>query len=183
MSQKGIVLCGFMGAGKSKIGRLIAGRLGFRFEDLDDEIVKSAGMSITEIFSSHGEAYFRQLEQSLLLQKASENERVLSLGGGTLNSDEKVALIKQHNLLVFINPPFDEIILRVAGGAKRPLVINADGTPKSARELSDELGALFSKRLPFYTQSHLIFEPDPKWDPHQSANTLLNELQAHGLSV
>lgn len=179
MLAKAIVLCGFMGAGKSKLGQLLSGMLSLRFEDLDTEITKYEGASIPEIFSQKGEAYFREAEQRYLLNKVADSNRILSLGGGAMQVQPMVDLIKKHNLLVYIDPPFDEIISRVMGNTKRPLLLSADGTQKPEPQLRAELKAMLDRRLPYYQQAHIVFRPDPVWSPLRSATELKDRIQSY----
>jgi shikimate kinase len=180
---QGIVLCGFMGAGKSHVGKLVAGRLGFRFEDLDDIITTLEAMPIAEIFERHGQDHFRKLEMQYLQERIDQKERVLSLGGGSLQNQEVVDAIKAHNLMVFINPSFDEIIERVAGKRKRPLVLNDTGAPKSVEELHADLYPLFQQRLRFYSQADVEFVPQKEWDLYQSASILIQKICEHGYTI
>lgn len=174
---KGIVLCGFMGAGKTHLGRNIARALHYRFDDLDELISTGTGMRIPEIFTRHGEPFFRQMERNYLRLHASESQRVLSLGGGALQHEDLVSELKSHNLLVFVNPSFETILSRIAGNNKRPLVLAASGKPKTTAQLRQDLLPLFEKRLPLYKQAHIEFVPDPVWSADQSSSALLNRIQ------
>jgi shikimate kinase len=180
---QGIVLCGFMGAGKSHVGKLIAGRLGFRFEDLDDTIITLEAMPIAEIFERHGQDHFRKLELLYLQERIDQRERILSLGGGSLQNQDVVDALKKHNLLVFINPHFDQIIDRVAGKSKRPLVLKETGALKSVEELRADLYPLFQQRLQYYTQAHIEFVPQREWDLYQSASILIQKICEHGYTI
>ncbi|MCC5926283.1 MAG: shikimate kinase [Bacteroidetes bacterium] len=168
-----IVLCGFMGAGKSKLGQLLAGMLSVRFEDLDTEIVKYEGLSIPELFTEKGEEYFRKVESRYLMQKVADKNRILSLGGGAMQSQQMINEVKAHNLLIYLDPPFDEILSRVKGSTKRPLLLQSDGTPKPEQELRTQLQQMLASRLPYYQQAHVIFKPDPSWSPIRSATELM----------
>lgn len=181
--DKGIIFCGFMGAGKSRIGRLAAIRLGFHFEDLDEVISESLNESISSIFLKYGEPYFRKLEKKMLLSRIDEKSRILSLGGGTLQNQQIVDLIKEKNLLVFISPPFDEIVKRVSGNEKRPLVLDKNGNPKTFDVLYDDLWKLYTDRLKFYDQAHIKVETDPSWDSYQSTNYLIQFLKEYDYQV
>lgn len=167
-----IILCGFMGAGKSKLGQLLAGMRSLRFEDLDDEIQKYEGMDIPEIFARKGESYFREAERNYLFAKAEDQNRVLSLGGGALNQQDIVDRVTSSNLLVFLDPPITEIMRRVQKNHRRPLLLNPDGTPKTEEQLRTTLEDMLKVRRPFYTQAHIQFQPDPDWSPLRSATEL-----------
>ena len=84
MSVRRVVLTGFMGSGKSTVGPLLAGRLGWRFVDADDVIVAETGMAIADFFARHGEAAFRQRERETIARLAGEDALVLALGGGAI---------------------------------------------------------------------------------------------------
>jgi shikimate kinase len=179
MQQTGIVLCGFMGAGKSKLGILLSGLIGYRFEDLDQDIQRYEGMSISQLFETVGESGFRKLEQHYLSQKLSDPCRVLSLGGGTLQSENIVIDVRRHNLLIFVDTPFDEILQRIAGNPKRPLVLDKNGDPKQKDALKQDLSGLYEMRRKLYLQSHIVFQPDPSWSPLISAINLKELIENH----
>ena len=168
-----------MGAGKSKLGQLLAGMLSMRFEDLDAEIVKYEDCSIPELFALKGEAYFREAESHHLSRKIADKNRILSLGGGAMQTQNVVDEIKRHNLLVYLEPPFDEIINRLKGNSKRPLLLLPDGTFKPEKQLRVELAKMLDVRLPFYQQAHLTFNPNPEWSPHRSATTLKQHILSY----
>lgn len=169
-----------MGSGKSRIGRLLAGRLGLRFEDLDESIVDVAGDSIKTIFSTVGEAKFREMELDLLNSKLQDTHRVLSLGGGTLSSVQIVEKIKADNVLVFISPPFDELLIRIQGNKKRPLVLDSNGNPKSIQELDRDLKPLYDERYKLYSKADVVFNTNPAWDPYRATSELLQLLKQEG---
>lgn len=181
--SKGIVICGFMGAGKSRIGRMLAGRLGYRFDDLDQIISQMENQSISEIFEQKGEAYFRNLEAEYIKSKANESNRVLSLGGGSLQNQEIVQIVKASNCLVFINTSFETILDRIHGKSKRPLVLHQNGEYKSREELKNDLMPLFQKRLEFYDKADVTLTTEPEWDALQATGILLNKLHEYGYEV
>jgi shikimate kinase len=127
ISRKLIALAGFMGCGKTTVGRLLAERLGWRFVDLDTRIVESAQASIVDIFRRHGEPAFRAIEAEVLeraLGEAIEGGRpsVFALGGGTLTRAENLGRLRQGGAaLVWLDCPVDELLQRCAGVTDRPL--------------------------------------------------------------
>ena len=136
-----IVLTGFMGAGKSTVGRALAARLGLPFADLDDEIAAAAGAPIPSIFSARGEEGFRALEtdaaRRVLARPGSE---VVASGGGFPTFEANRALVRESNALVLlVDAPFETLWARLAGGDGRPL----------ARE-REETAALYERRAPIY---------------------------------
>jgi shikimate kinase len=131
----GIYLVGFMGCGKSTVGRALADELGWSFFDLDDEIEGDCGSTISEIFDRQGEEIFRTLEASALAKRVkavqSGRPQVIALGGGALMSDKNFELISNHGVMVWLDTPFEVIEKRVAGESHRPLARD----PQKMREL------------------------------------------------
>lgn len=141
-----LVLLGFMGSGKSTVGRLLAQRLGWHFCDLDHRIEAAAGATIAAIFAQHGEPAFRELEHRELLAAlgaARQRRTVLALGGGTFAQPRNLELLHGcGGVTVFLEVPVEELLLRCAGMANRPL-------------FRDEASfrALHDYRLAFYRQA------------------------------
>ena len=104
-----IVLIGFMGSGKSSIGRRVATRLGFQFLDTDALLVEREGREITEIFEQDGEARFRDLETSVLSSLGMRDRCVISTGGGVILREENRALLGQLGLVVWLTASDDVI--------------------------------------------------------------------------
>jgi shikimate kinase len=131
----GIYLVGFMGCGKSTVGRVLADELGWNFFDLDDEIESGAGATIGEIFDTQGEEVFRALESSALSKRVravqSGHPQVIALGGGALMNDKNFELVSNHGVVVWLDAPFDLIERRVAAQSHRPLARD----PQKLREL------------------------------------------------
>ena len=120
-----IALTGFMGSGKSTVGRLIADALGCPFIDLDEVIEKKAGRSIPEIFRTDGEKLFRSMEKQALektVAKYAENTAVLALGGGTVTVPGAVQLLQEKTLCIYLQADIDTLTARLEGQtAGRPL--------------------------------------------------------------
>jgi shikimate kinase len=121
----GIYLVGFMGCGKSTIGRALADELGWSFFDLDEEIEKSTGKKIFEIFDQEGEASFRALE-SQELQKRVKSVRtgrpqVIALGGGAISNQENFELATNHGITIWLDVPVEVAQQRIAHETHRPL--------------------------------------------------------------
>ncbi len=127
ISRKLIVLVGFMGCGKTTVGRVLAERLGWRFVDLDTKIVERAQASIVNIFRLHGEPAFRAIEAEALERALGEaveggQPTVLALGGGTLTRSENQARLRQAGApLVWLDCPVEELLHRCASVTDRPL--------------------------------------------------------------
>jgi shikimate kinase len=150
----GIYLVGFMGCGKSTVGRALADELGWSFFDLDNEIESGAGSTIGEIFDVHGEPMFRTLEASALAKRVKAVQagqpQVIALGGGALMNDKSFELVLNHGVAVWLDAPFELIEKRVAAESHRPLARD----PEKLREL-------FEVRCQRYAQADFRVEsPD-----------------------
>ncbi len=125
-ARTNIVLIGFMGSGKSSIGRLVASRLGFQFVDTDALLVAREGREIAQIFASEGEARFRDLEASVLESLGTRTRCVISTGGGVILREENRALLRDLGLTVWLTASEDVIFNRVSRTNKRPLLQTAN---------------------------------------------------------
>ncbi len=148
MPPSPLVLVGFMGCGKSTVGRLLARTLGWHFHDLDERIEAAVGLPIATIFSKQGEAAFRSIERhqlDLLLQEARVRRSVIALGGGTFAQPANAQLLLQSpGLILFLDVPVEELLLRLAQVTNRPLFRD-----------EHSFRALYERRLPFYRQAHV----------------------------
>ena len=139
-----IALTGFMGSGKTTVGRIVADALGCPFLDLDEVIVKKAGRSIPAIFEADGEKGFRRLEKQALEQtvaKYAESTAVLALGGGTVTVPGAIGLLRDKTLCIYLQA--DEETLR------RNLEGRTEGRPLAGEGWEERLAA----RLPFYEKA------------------------------
>ena len=144
IENKNIVLIGFMGAGKSHVGRLLADGLSIPFLDIDDEIVEKESTSIFEIFRTRGEAEFRQIESRLIEQTASREKSVIACGGGAVLDGRNVENLKKNGILVYLKAGEEEILKRMDGLSDRPL-LNVD-------DRLGEIKRLLKKREPRYNE-------------------------------
>lgn len=119
-----VYLCGFMGCGKTTVGRLLARKLGKNYTDLDIYIVEQEGMTIPEIFEKRGEPYFRKLETEGLV-KLAEAGGVIATGGGALLSDKNGETAKSAGLVIFIDTPFETCYARIKDDPNRPIAFNS----------------------------------------------------------
>jgi shikimate kinase len=121
----GIYLVGFMGSGKTTVGRILADRLGWDFVDLDAEIEAEQKTTIAKIFEECGEEYFRQLETAAIRKRVhmvrGGHPMVVALGGGAFLYDENYDLLEDHGVTVWLDCPFDLARQRVGSGVARPL--------------------------------------------------------------
>jgi shikimate kinase len=121
----GIYIVGFMGAGKTTVGRRLAHRLGWSFFDTDEEIEAAEKTTITEIFAQRGEAEFRRIETGVLLQHVRWIERgrpaVLALGGGAFTIPANRELLANNGISLWLDCPFEMVKRRTEGATHRPL--------------------------------------------------------------
>jgi shikimate kinase len=137
-----LALVGFMGTGKSSVGRLVAEQLRFDFIDTDDLIESQTGKTIAEIFSENGEAAFRQLEADTARSLSSRSNLVISAGGGFVARPENLASLKSHALVICLWASPETIWDRVRTQTHRPLLQTADPLGK-IRELLQERSAAY----------------------------------------
>lgn len=155
-----IFLTGFMGAGKTTVGRLLARRLGVAFIDLDEEIEAEAGMSVREIFSAEGEGAFRRRENEALRRILAQPDVVVATGGGTMAQEANARLLQASGLTIWLNPPFGVIARRIGGMGKADRPLFKD----EAQAL-----ALYRERLLAYRQADLTVEVGPNDEPEEIA--------------
>jgi shikimate kinase len=137
LGRRSIVLVGMMGAGKSSVGRRLAGRLAIPFVDADGEIEAAAGMTIAEIFSIHGEAYFRSGEARVIARLLDGGPQVLSTGGGAFINPETRAAIRAKGISFWLKADFDVLLRRVKRRTDRPL-LKTDDPAETLKRLMDE---------------------------------------------
>jgi len=167
-----VALVGMMGAGKSSLGRRLAGRLNVPFKDADSEIEAAAGCSINEIFDRFGEPGFRDGERKVIARLLSEPPHVLATGGGAFVDDETRARIKATALSVWINVPIDVLIERVGRRETRPLLRQGD-----PREI---MMRLLAEREPTYAEADLTIDSEDA--PHGAAvEKILAALRQRGM--
>ncbi|MDD6603548.1 MAG: shikimate kinase [Eubacteriales bacterium] len=116
-----IVLCGFMGSGKTIVGKELAKIMGCKFVDTDELIEKEQGVAIKAIFATHGEDYFRDLEHDMCKKVATMKNCVVSTGGGAMTYQRNVDAIKEGSKVVFLDASFDVICDRIGDSTTRPL--------------------------------------------------------------
>ena len=136
-----LILCGFMGCGKTTVGWQLARKLDLEYVDLDAEIEREAGMPIPQIFSKYGEPAFRDLEHHAVAGLARRINCVVSTGGGTLTYPRNVEVIdRKHDLVVFLDAGFDVCYERIKD-SDRPLVRSNS---------QEQLRQIFEQRRPLY---------------------------------
>ena len=116
-----IVICGFMGSGKTTVGNELAKIMGRRFIDTDAMIEKEQGVAIKAIFATHGEDYFRELEYECCKKISSLKNCVISTGGGAITFERNVEALKSGGKIIFLDADFETICERIGNSSNRPL--------------------------------------------------------------
>jgi shikimate kinase len=172
MQPRNVILVGFMGAGKSVCGRLLARRLGRCFVETDDMIVAREGRSIPEIFSQHGEAHFRQLEADAVEALALKSGDVIATGGGLPCRDGRIDALKRLGTVVWLRGPIRDLVERARRMGARPMLDD--------RSL-DEVEALYRQREPYYAQADVVVDTADA-GPDQVVARILAALRERDLS-
>ena len=148
-----VILIGFMAAGKTTAGRLLAERLGWRFVDFDEEIARRCGQTVPEIFRDHGESVFRAMESRLWDELRSAERTVFAPGGGWVTTPTALEALPPATMLVWLRVTPEEAVRRAtAGGGVRPLLAGPDPLQR-ARTLLNEREAL-------YRRAHMTIDVD-----------------------
>lgn len=142
-----VFLCGFMGCGKSTVGKLAAKKMGCGFTDTDDLIVRTLEMTIPEIFEKKGEPFFRQTEAEIVKSLCGKTVVAACGGGAMLNPDTAKAAADSGSAVVFLDVPFETCYERIKDDTNRPIVVS------STRE---ELQELFNKRREVYLRHSTV---------------------------
>ncbi|MEG2493309.1 MAG: shikimate kinase [Rikenellaceae bacterium] len=146
-----VFLVGYMGCGKSTLGRELAREMGCEFFDTDDIIEKQEGVNISDIFAQKGENSFRDMERKVIETLSEKKNAIVSTGGGLPCFRENMDLMNKIGFTIYIDVPIDILVSRIAKtGAKRPLVAQ-----KSNAEISEFVLKSIAEREPFYAKAKM----------------------------
>lgn len=143
--MRNIVLIGFMGTGKTTIGRLLANRLGRPFIDSDKKIEYENNMTIREIFTMYGEAHFRQKERGVIAKLSRYNNAVIGTGGGVVLSSENMSRLKRNGVIIALTASIETILERTGRRSTRPLLGTIEQHEQSIHKLLTERKELYHK--------------------------------------
>ena len=160
MKKKIYYLAGFMTAGKSTIGPILANTLGWEFYDLDKEVEKKEGTKITELFNRRGEEYFRKSETEILRKLSGRNEVIISLGGGAIASDENFRIIKSSGKIIYLKSSPEIVYKRLRFKRDRPAFIFEGDELPSKEEFLRRINELLEARKKYYEQCDFIVDTD-----------------------
>ena len=143
--RKNLILCGFMGSGKSTIGKLLSEKMGTGFIDTDTYIEQKEGMKISEMFEKYGEEYFRSREREVCEELSKLKRMVISTGGGTLLNEDNMRALKSNGVVFLLNVSSRTVLTRLRNDTTRPLLQQDD------KERAVKM--LLNKRIPLYNRA------------------------------
>jgi len=143
-SKENLVFLGMMGSGKSSIGSIVSKKLNINFIDVDHEIEKKIGMTITKIFENKGEKYFREIEELTTLKLLKKSKTVISLGGGAFINNKVRREILNNHISFWLNWDIKTLVDRIKGSKKRPIALKTS---------KNELMELIKKRSIIYSKA------------------------------
>ena len=166
-----LILIGFMGTGKTSLGKLLANKLGRGFVDLDQKIETDFGMTIPKIFELHGEKFFRELEKKAVQEVCQRKNLVIATGGGTVKDSENFRLLKNSGMIICLTCTPEEIFIRTERRGERPVL---DG---GGNERLETIKKLLAEREKFYSQADYEIDTTD-WSPLQIVSDICNHFRA-----
>ena len=151
-----VVLIGFMGSGKSSVGKVLADKLERNFIDMDDEIEVGEDKTINQIFNEYGEEHFRELETSYLEKLLTKKNKVIATGGGVILKEENISILKRIGTVVFLHTPYEQLLGNLRGDSVRPLLKDVD------HETDDQEFIEFERNLIYFEASNMIIQTKDK---------------------
>ncbi|MGD0282584.1 MAG: shikimate kinase [Dissulfurispiraceae bacterium] len=166
--MRNIVLTGFMGTGKTAVGKILSQKLGFVLVDSDTEIEKEQKTTITDIFKRLGEAAFRDIESNTINRLSSLIKTVLSTGGGAVLRAENMEALRKNGIIVCLSASPETILRRTSKNKNRPL-LETDNPLQTIKELYDF-------RKPYYEKADIIIDTD-NMSPLQVAEEIIRQVK------
>ena len=165
-----VILTGFMGTGKTSLGKMLATKLGRPFVDIDKKIEDEAHLSIPKIFERFGEEHFRELERAAVKELSSRRGLVISTGGGTIKDEENLRLLKNSGVMICLTTEPEEIFNRTARRGERP-VLDGGGDERLAT-----IKKLLAERKQFYERADYTVDTT-EWSPIQIVDDICKYLR------
>ncbi|MBQ6005021.1 MAG: shikimate kinase [Selenomonadaceae bacterium] len=165
-----VILTGFMGTGKTSLGKLLATRLGRPFVDIDKKIEDEANLSIPKIFEEFGEEHFRALEKSAVKELSERRGLVIATGGGTIKDEENLQLLKNSGVMICLTTEPEEIFARTSRRGERPVL---DG---GGNERLETIKKLLAERKKFYDRADYQVDTT-EWSPLQIIDDICKYLR------
>ena len=160
MKKKIYYLTGFMAAGKSTIGPILANTLGWDFYDLDREVEKKEGLKVVELFVQKGEEYFRKTETALLKKLSEDDEAIIALGGGAIASDVNFKIIKSSGKIIYLKSSPEMAYKRLRFKRDRPAFVFEGEEVPSKEEFLERINRLLESRKQYYEQADFVIDTD-----------------------
>lgn len=152
--MKNIVLTGFMGTGKTTVGKELSKMLHMKLVDIDAEIEKAQKIKINDIFRIYGEQYFRDIETAMIKKLSRDNNIIISTGGGAVLRDENMEALKENGVVFCLNASTETILERTGRSSDRPLL--------KVENPKEKISELISYRRPFYEKAGIMIDTDDK---------------------
>ncbi len=168
-----VILTGFMGTGKTSLGKLLAIKLGRPFVDIDKKIEEETRLSIPKIFERYGEEHFRALEKAAVKELSERRGLVIATGGGTIKNEENLNLLKSSGVLICLTTEPEEIFKRTARRGERPVL---DG---GGNERLETIKKLLAERKKFYDRADYQIDTTD-WSPIQIIDDICRHLRQFG---
>lgn len=165
-----VILTGFMGTGKTSLGKLLATKLGRPFIDIDKKIEYETQMSIPKIFEQYGEAHFRELEKKAVKELSQRRGLVIATGGGTIKDEENIRLLKNSGVMICLTTEPEEILNRTARRGERPVL---DG---GGDERLETIKRLLAERKQYYDRADYHVDTT-EWSPIQIVDAICRYLR------
>ena len=162
--KSNLVLTGFMGTGKTSLGKLLAEKLGRAFVDIDQKIEQDTGLTIPQIFEKHGEKYFRELEKKVVAEISQRHGLVIATGGGTVKDEENLRLLKNSGVIICLTTEPEEIFRRTERRGERPVLDSDEDRLQTIKNL-------LAQRQKFYAQADYTIDTTD-WSPLQIMNDI-----------
>ena len=166
--MKNIILCGFMGCGKSTIGRKLSQRLEKEFVDMDRYIEAKEGLTVKEIFEKYGEEKFRELETQACRELSEKSDLIIAAGGGTLTFQRNTDILSSTGRIVYVDVKYEMLCERLKRDTRRPLL--------QVENRNEVIKELLEKRRPIYERAASIYI-DGNFTSGKVANIILGILQ------
>jgi len=169
--MKNIVLVGFMGTGKTEVGRILSKKLGYALIDADTEIEKKQNTTITEIFRQQGEPAFRDIEAEVIKQLSGLKKNVISTGGGAVLRQENIDNLRANGVLVCLSATPETILQRTSANNDRPLLQTENPLQK--------IKELLAYRKPYYEKADIMIDTENK-NPLEIAEEIIKAVDETG---
>ncbi|MEW6675619.1 MAG: shikimate kinase [Nitrospirota bacterium] len=169
--MKNIILTGFMGTGKTAVGRELSRLLNMKLIDIDTEIEKSQKMTINEIFRQFGEPRFREIETEMIKKLSDNNNIIISAGGGVVLRQENMDALRKNGIIICLMATPETILKRTSHNSDRPLL--------QVENPLERIKELLNFRRPFYEKADIMIDTEDK-TPLQIAEEIIDKIRLKG---